>query len=231
MIRAIIIDDERLARNELKKLLLDFPEIEVIAEAANAAEGIERIDSLNPDLIFLDIQMPELNGLQFMQAIDQRCKVIITSAYTEYAVAGFENNVTDYLLKPISFERFCKAIQKAGSQLAAPEPPPVASHIFVKTDNKLVKVDFEEILYLEGARDYVFIHTVKDKLVTLDSLRNFEDILPSSRFVRIHKSFIAGIDKIDAVEKSRVVIGENFLPIGESHKQAFLAAINKSRGS
>lgn len=231
MIRCLLVDDEPWALELLTSYISRLPSLQLVAATTKPLEALSLAVPAKTDLIFLDIQMPELNGLQFMQAIDQRCKVIITSAYTEYAVAGFEHNVTDYLLKPISFERFCKAIQKATSQLAAQEPPPVASHIFVKTDNKLVKVDFAEILYLEGARDYVFIHTVTDKLVTLDSLRNFEDILPSSRFVRIHKSFIAAIDKIDAVEKSRVVIGENFLPIGESHKQAFLAAINKSRGS
>lgn len=231
MIRCLLVDDEPWALELLTSYISRLPSLQLVAATTKPLEALSLAVPAKTDLIFLDIQMPELNGLQFMQAIDQRCKVIITSAYTEYAVAGFEHNVTDYLLKPISFERFCKAVQKATSQLAVPEAPPVASHIFVKTDNKLVKVDFEEILYLEGARDYVFIHTVKDKLVTLDSLRNFEDILPSSRFVRIHKSFIAAVDKIDAVEKSRVVIGENFLPVGESHKQAFLAAINKSRGS
>lgn len=231
MIRCLLVDDEPWALELLTSYISRLPSLQLVAATTKPLEALSLAVPAKTDLIFLDIQMPELNGLQFMQAIDQRCKVIITSAYTEYAVAGFEHNVTDYLLKPISFERFCKAIQKATSQLAAQEPPPVASHIFVKTDNKLVKVDFAEILYLEGARDYVFIHTVTDKLVTLDSLRNFEDTLPSSRFVRIHKSFVAAIDKIDAVEKSRVIIGENILPIGESHKQAFLAAINKSRGS
>ncbi|WP_028786687.1 LytR/AlgR family response regulator transcription factor [Terrimonas ferruginea] len=231
MIRCLLVDDEPWALELLTSYISRLPSLQLVAATTKPLEALSLAVPAKTDLIFLDIQMPELNGLQFMQAIDQRCKVIITSAYTEYAVAGFEHNVTDYLLKPISFDRFCKAIQKATSQLTAQEPPPVASHIFVKTDNKLVKVDFAEILYLEGARDYVFIHTVTDKLVTLDSLRNFEDILPSSRFVRIHKSFVAAIDKIDAVEKSRVIIGENILPIGESHKQAFLAAINKSRGS
>lgn len=231
MIRCLLVDDEPWALELLTSYISRLPSLQLVAATTKPLEALSLALPAKTDLIFLDIQMPELNGLQFMQAIDQRCKVIITSAYTEYAVAGFEHNVTDYLLKPISFERFCKAVQKATSELAVPEAPPVASHIFVKTDNKLVKVDFDEILYLEGARDYVFIHTVKDKLVTLDSLRNFEDVLPSSRFVRIHKSFIAAVDKIDAVEKSRVVIGENFLPVGESHKQAFLAAINKSRGS
>ncbi|MCG2614104.1 LytTR family DNA-binding domain-containing protein [Terrimonas sp. NA20] len=231
MIRCLLVDDEPWALELLTSYISRLPSLELVAATTKPLEALMLANPEKTDLIFLDIQMPELNGIKFMQAVNQQCKVIITSAYAEYAVEGFEHNVTDYLLKPISFERFCKAVQKAAGQLSLPETTNTASHIFVKTDNKLVKVDFDEILYLEGARDYVFIHTRKDKLITLDSLKNLEDVLPSSLFARIHKSFIVAVDKIDAIEKSRVVIGEHFLPIGEIHKSEFLASINKSRNS
>lgn len=231
MIRCLLVDDEPWALELLTSYVSRLPTLELVAATTRPLEALSLAVPEKTDLIFLDIQMPELNGVKFMQAIDRQCKVIVTSAYAEYAVDGFEHNITDYLLKPVSFERFCKAVQRASGQLAASEPANAATHIFVKTDNRLVKVNFDEILFLEGARDYVFIHTKKDKLVTLDSLKNLEDVLPSSLFTRIHKSFIVAVDKIDAIEKNRVVIGENFLPIGESHKNDFLSSINKSRNS
>jgi DNA-binding LytR/AlgR family response regulator len=231
MIRCLLVDDEPWALELLASYISRLPSLQLVAATTKPLEALALAVPEKTDVIFLDIQMPELNGLRFMQAVDRQCKVVITSAYTEYAVDGFEHNVADYLLKPISFERFCKAVQKVSTQLSPPDPVPAAAHVFVKTDNKLVKVNFDEILFLEGARDYVFIHTVKDKLVTLDSLKNLEEILPSNLFVRIHKSFIVSIGKIDSIERNRVVIGEHFLPIGESFKNEFMGVINKSRGS
>lgn len=233
MIRCLLVDDEPWALELMVSYVSKIPELELVAASDKPLQALSLAIPEKTDLIFLDIQMPELDGLQFMKSINNKCKVIITSAYTEYAIDGFEHNVIDYLLKPISFERFVKAVQKAREQLAlvAPVAPAVpVQHIFIKTDNKLVKVRFDEILYLEGARDYVLIHTAKDKIVTLDSLRNLEDSLPAALFARIHKSYIVGIDKIDTVEKNRVVIGEHYLPIGESHKSSFLNVLNRSRG-
>jgi DNA-binding LytR/AlgR family response regulator len=231
MIRCLLVDDEPWALELLTSYVSRLPSLQLVGATTKPLEALALAVPEKTDLVFLDIQMPELNGVRFMQAVNQQVKVIVTSAYAEYAVDGFENNITDYLLKPISFERFCKAVQKVSGQLSLPESSAAATHIFVKTDNRLVKVNFDEILFLEGARDYVFIHTKKDKLVTLDSLKNLEEVLPSSLFARIHKSFIVAVDKIDSIEKNRVVIGEHFLPIGESHKNDFLASINKSRNS
>lgn len=231
MIRCLLVDDEPWALELLMSYVSRLPTLELVAATTRPLEALALAVPGKTDLIFLDIQMPELDGIKFIQAVNQQCRIIVTSAYAEYAVDGFEHNITDYLLKPISFERFCKAVQKASGQLAASEPVSAVTNIFVKTDSRLVKVNFDEILFLEGARDYVFIHTKKEKLVTLDSLKNLEDVLPSSLFTRIHKSFIVAVDKIDAIEKNRVVIGEHFLPIGESHKNDFLASINKSRNS
>jgi len=228
MIRCVLVDDEPWALELLTSYVAKIPGLELVAATDKPLQALALATPATVDLIFLDIQMPELSGLQFMKAIDKKCKVIITSAYAEYAIEGFEHNVVDYLLKPISFERFYKAVQKATEQLTTTRPTTAAGHIFIKTDSKLVKVNFDEILFLEGARDYVLIHTTKDKIITLDSLRNLEEVLPAAQFIRVHKSYLVSIGKIDSIEKTRIMIGENVLPIGESHKAAFLAAINKS---
>ena len=231
MIRCLLVDDEPWALELMVSYVSKLPELELVAASDKPLEALSLAIPERTDLIFLDIQMPELDGLQFMKVINNKCRVIITSAYTEYAIHGFEHNVVDYLLKPISFERFCTAVQKAKEQLT-PVPPVIsAQHIFIKTDSKLVKVRFNEILYLEGARDYVLIHTTKDMIVTLDSLRNLEEILPAALFTRIHKSYIVAMDKIDSIEKNRVIIGEHYLPIGESHRPSFMATLNRSRHS
>ncbi|ASZ12621.1 LytTR family DNA-binding domain-containing protein [Chitinophaga pendula] len=233
MIRCLLVDDEPWALELLASYLQKVPGLTLVAACDLPLEALRFATPEHTDLIFLDIQMPELDGLQFMQAIDHQCKVVITSAYTEYAIHGYEHNVVDYLVKPIAFERFYKAVQKASSLLApattaAVAPTPPLPHIFIKTDNKLVKVRYDEILYLEGARDYVLIHTTKDKLITLDSLRNLEELLPKHLFTRIHKSYVVAIDKVDAVEKNRIVIGADYLPIGERHRAAFMASLNRN---
>jgi len=228
MIRCLLVDDEPWALELLSSYVAKLGTLELVAATDKPLDALSLAVPSKTDLIFLDIQMPGLNGLQFMQAINNSCKVIITSAYAEYAIQGFEHNVVDYLLKPITFERFCKAVQKVSKELPL-QPVLTTNHVFIKTDSKLVKVDFSEIIFLEGARDYVMIHTHKDKLVTLDSLKNLEAILPATQFVRIHKSYIVCLDKITAIEKSRVVIGDQYLPIGENYKAPFLALINKSR--
>lgn len=231
MIRCLLVDDEPWALELMASYVSKLPELELVAACDKPLEALSLATPEKTDLIFLDIQMPELDGLQFMRAINNKCRVVITSAYSEYAIHGFEHNVVDYLLKPVAFERFCKAVQKVAELITPIIPSPVANHIFIKTDQKLVKVRFDEILFLEGARDYVIIHTHKDKVVTLDSLRNFEEILPASLFVRSHKSYITAIGKIDAIERNRIVIGDHYLPIGESHRAAFMTSINRSKNS
>ncbi|RPE13075.1 DNA-binding response regulator [Chitinophaga lutea] len=229
MIRCLLVDDEPWALDLMVSYVSKLPNLQLVAACDKPLEALRLATPEKTDVIFLDIQMPELDGLQFMQAINNKCKVVITSAYTEYAIHGFEHNVTDYLLKPISFERFCKAVQKVTEQLTPGPSAPAAPHIFIKTDQKLVKVRFDEILFLEGARDYVLIHTTHDKIITLDSLRNLEEALPGNLFARAHKSYIVAVDKIDAIERNRIVIGEHYLPIGESHKAGFLARLNRGR--
>ncbi|PSL33295.1 LytR/AlgR family response regulator transcription factor [Chitinophaga ginsengisoli] len=230
MIKCLLVDDEPWALELMASYVSKLPELELVAACDKPLEALSLASPEKTDLIFLDIQMPELDGLQFMQAINNKCRVVITSAYAEYAIHGFEHNVVDYLLKPVAFERFYKAVQKAAELIApVPQQPSSTNHIFIKTDQKLVKVRFDEIFFLEGARDYVIIHTEKNKIITLDSLRNLEEILPASLFVRSHKSYIIAIDKIDTIERNRIVIGDQYLPIGESHKVSFMASINRGR--
>ena len=224
MQKALIIDDERLARNELKKLLLEFPEIEVVGEAANATEGLEKIENLSPDLIFLDIQMPKINGFEMLELVDQPPAIIFTTAFDEYAIKAFENHAVDYLLKPFSKERFSKAIQKwldqqnnsanvaaTKSLLETASESPVQSHrVVVKTGTKIRIIPIDEILYLEAADDYVKIHTKDGSFLKNKTMSHFEKVLDDQQFVRTHRSYIVNVKEITRLEPYEK---ENFLAI------------------
>jgi DNA-binding LytR/AlgR family response regulator len=176
------------------------------------------------DLIFLDIQMPELTGIQFMKVLNGKCKVILTTAYEEYALQAFDHDVVDYLLKPFSLERLMMAVQKAReriSQRKAETEAPKPDYLFVKSEYRIIKIELNEILYLESQRDYVAIHTTTGKILTLQSLKSFEDALEGKNFLRIHKSYIIAIDKISAIERKRVVIQGTYLPVGETYLETF----------
>ena len=239
--RAIIIDDERLARTELRKLLQDYPEVEVVDEAANADEGITKIDTLQPDLVFLDIQMPELTGIQFLKICGGKCKVILTTAYPEYALEGFDLDVVDYLLKPISYERFYKAATKA-QQILMPVAPVQQEivvqqvtqgndFIFIKGDtkNKFIKVNYEDILYIEGLKNYVSVYTATQRIVTYQALRELETELPRPPFYRIHKSYIISIEKIKMIDGNTVYINDQAIPIGETYKEEFFKVVREGK--
>ena len=218
-IKTILVDDEKLAIQGLQLRLEAHDDIEIIDTCQNGREAIRSIKTNKPDLVFLDIQMPELTGIQFMKIIDRQCGIIITSAYKDYALQGFEFDVIDYLLKPIAYEKFFAAVQKANNRmftkLAAAD---VSNYIFIKSDHRQIKVNFDEIYYLESFRDYITVHTTKDKILTLQSLRSFEETLPADKFIRIHKSHIVAIEKITAIENNRILIHDTFLPIGEVYK-------------
>lgn len=236
MIKCIIVDDKPLAIDVLKHYIEKVPFLELSFSTTNPLEGLEEIIAGGIDLVFLDIQMPELTGLQFIKIIKDRCKVIFTTAYVEYAIEGFDNNVVDYLLKPISFERFYKAAEKAQFVLSAlkenehltPLPEKEINHIFVKTEYKLVRINTADILYVEGMQNYVTIHTAKEKIITLQTMKKTEEQLPSSQFVRIHKSYIVAINKIDSVERNRIQIADQNIALGETYRNTFYNAINNS---
>ena len=236
--RTIIIDDERLAREELKKLLKDYHEIEIIDEAKNPEEGIEKIKALKPDLIFLDIQMPKITGIDFLKSLQTPPMVILTTAYPNYALQGFELDVVDYLVKPIPFHRFLKSVVRAQQVLnptttvqaisehtTAPELE--QDFMFVRAEYENVKMNFSDILFIEGLKDYVKIYTIDNKFtLTLISLIKLENLLSNKGFSRIHRSYIINIKHVKSIQKNKVLISDKRIPISESYKTSFFERIN-----
>lgn len=236
MIRCIAVDDEPWALALLTDYIRKIPFLELQLSTGNAIEALQLIQEGNTDLVFLDIQMPEITGIQFMKIIGSKCRVILTTAYSEYALDGYEHHVIDYLLKPISFDRFYTAAIRArevlNKQVQAVHPssqeltpPPPKDHIFVKTDHKIVNILLNEILFIEGLKDYIAIHTVREKIITLENLKAMEAGLPVGRFIRVHKSYIVALQQVNTIERSRIFIGREVIPIGDTYKEAFFSAI------
>jgi DNA-binding LytR/AlgR family response regulator len=226
-IKSVIIDDEPLAIQLLEEYIQKSDDIECIATFSNPIQGLQFVHEHGVDLIFLDIQMPELTGIQMMKILNKKHQIILTTAYNQYAVDGFEFDVDDYLLKPISYERFLRSIEKVQKRLNHQPPTPNITvdrsqpYIFVKSEYKVQKIDLENILYFEGLGDYVAIHTTTGKILTLEKMKQFEKSLPQHRFVRVHRSYIVHIAKIEYIERSRIVIQNNRIPISDSYKDKF----------
>lgn len=234
-ISCVVVDDEPLALKLMADYVQKTPFFELKEQTTNPIKAIELVQQGTVDLLFLDIQMPELTGLQLMKVIGHKCKVILTTAYPDYALDGYEFDVIDYLLKPVTFDRFLVAAHKARERLAANpaiviQTPVVASapasYIFVKTEYKIQKVDMAGILYMEGLRDYVAIYTTTGKILTLQSMRSFQEQLPESNFIRVHKSWLVAIDKIQFIERNRIVIAGNYIPVGETYQESFHQRLN-----
>jgi DNA-binding LytR/AlgR family response regulator len=235
LIRCVAVDDEPWALALVADYINKIPFLELIFKSNSAIEALEYLQHAEVDLLFLDIQMPELTGMQFMKIANKKTPVILTTAYSEYALEGYEHNVVDYLLKPISFDRFYKAAEKARQMIAGNhktiesvtiQPETINDFIFIKTDSKLVRVSYEDILFVEGLKDYLSVVTKEEKLITLQSLKNMEEILPDSNFIRVHKSYIVALNKIDTLEKNRIFIGDSVIPIGETYRENFLKRIS-----
>jgi two-component system LytT family response regulator len=236
MIRCIVVDDKPLAIDVLKHHISKVSFLTLSFSTVNPLEALNKVIEGEVDLVFLDIQMPELSGLQFMKIVKGKCLVVLTTAYAEYALEGFENDAVDYLLKPVSFERFYKAVEKAKlilKGLAETTKPSTESptlekevkYIFVKTEYKLVRINVEDIIYVEGLQNYVIIYTPTEKITSLQTMKKTEEQLPSDQFIRIHKSFIAAINKINSIERNRVTIGDKTIALGEVYREAFYRAI------
>ncbi len=228
-LNCIIVDDEPLAR----EILVDFagrvPFLKVTAQCKNAFEAMEALKSHPVELIFLDIQMPDLTGIQLYQSLAEKPMVIFTTAYSNHAVEGFEVDAVDYLVKPFSFQRFVKAVNKAEAlrnmkQTNRASVVP-SDFIFVKDGNKTVKIVLGEVQYLEGMKDYVKIVLPDRYILTLISMQKILDKLPADQFVRIHRSYIVPLSKIDRIERNRIVIGEKWIPIGKNYKEDFFERI------
>jgi DNA-binding LytR/AlgR family response regulator len=237
MLKCMVIDDEPLAIQLLANHISKVSFLELVSSFNNPMEGLISFNSNPADLIFLDIQMPQLTGIQFMKLLQNRAQVVITSAYEQYAIEGFEHNVVDYLLKPISFERFYKAAEKAYN-LKNPAHkldhkqdlyPPTGGYIFVKVETKMVRVELNDILFIEGLKNYVSIFTKTQRIVTLQVMKQLEEILPPNRFVRVHKSFIIALDKINSIERQEIYIGDRIIPIGITYQEQFFKMLEAKK--
>ena len=227
-VNCIIIDDEPLAAALIEAHVANIPNVNIIATCTNALEGFEVLKTQSVDLIFLDIQMPLLTGIEFLKSLSNPPKVIFTTAYREYAIESYELEVVDYLLKPISFDRFFKAINKffktiesKSSTVVVSEPQEVSKYIFVNVNKKQHKISFSEIVYVESIKDYIRIHLTDKTIVTKDKISEFEYKL-SSNFLRTHRSYIVNADKITAYTVNDVEIGDLEIPIGISYKKQLL---------
>jgi len=224
----IIIEDEPLALERTKSFVEKVPFLNLSGTFDNALDGLSYLRSNKVDLLFLDINMDELSGIELLESSKIESRVIITTAYQEYAIKGYELNVTDYLLKPFTFDRFLKAVNKAQesmSQSALSSPP---EYIFVKTENRLEKINLSEIIYIEGMRDYRRIHTADKRIMTLQNFSELEKIIPSNIVCRVHKSFMVGVNKIESIERSRIKIFNQIIPISETYRELFFQVISKS---
>ncbi len=224
----MIVEDEPLARNLMVEYVRKVPYLQLIKACSGALEAMEVFRTSSVDLLFLDVQMPELTGISFLKSLQKKPLVVLTTAYSEYALEGYELDITDYLLKPITFERFLKAVDKASQRLtapaaAAPEKPAEtpSPFIFVKDGTKLVKINWDDILYVEGLKDYVTIHTRTQKVISLQRLKVLEEQLPAEKFFRVHNSFIVALDAIESVHKDKIQIGQAAIPIGDTYKKPF----------
>lgn len=219
----IIIEDEPLALERTKSFVLKVPFLELKATFDNSIEGLTYLNSKEVDLLFLDINMDELSGIELLESTKIKSQVIITTAYQEYALKGYELSVTDYLLKPFTFNRFLQAVNKV--QTAKPNLEKTSDFIFIKTENRLEKVNFNDIIFIEGMRDYRRIHTTYKKIMTLQNFKELEQLIPSKLVCRVHKSFMVSLNKIDTIERSRIFIKNQIIPISDSYRDQFFQLI------
>ncbi|MCA8829754.1 LytR/AlgR family response regulator transcription factor [Hymenobacter pini] len=240
MLRCLLVDDEPLALRLLSSYVERVPFLELVGTCRSALDALTVLQREPVDVLFLDIQMPDLTGVEFVRSMQPQALVIFTTAYENYALEGFNLNAVDYLVKPIAFERFLQAAQKAQDRLAprpaepAPLPPPAPTppasaddYIFVKADYHTQRLNLRDIRYLEGLKDYIKIYAGGKPILTLNSLKAFEDRLPSPDFVRVHRSYIVALAHIDSIRKNRIYMGEVIIPIGESYAEAFFKLIEE----
>lgn len=242
MLRCLAVDDEAYASAIIADYIRKTPDLELIGTTTDAFEALTWVQEGKVDLVFLDIQMPELTGIQFLKICGGKCKVILTTAYSEYALEGFDLDVVDYLLKPVAYERFYRAVSKVKQLImpavpllpvgtAAPVTAPANDFIFIKgnTKNKFIKVNYTDILYIEGLKNYVSIYTPDERIITYQSLRELEAELPVSMFYRLHKSYIISIERIKSIDGHSVFIQDKSIPIGETYREQFFSKIRDSK--
>lgn len=226
MYRCVVLDDEPLARKLLEEYIKKDDELTLVESFSDSFKGLQYLQQNTVDILFLDIQMPDLTGLSLLNLLEDKPVTILTTAYSEYALDGYNLDVADYLLKPVLFERFIVAVSKAKKRVSSKsmEQQQVKSQgntLFVKDGTKLVKINLHDILYIEGLKDYVSIYTKSQKIVSLQRMKNLESVLSKDKFLRIHHSYIIGLDWIQSIHKDSVEINGNSLPIGETYRKSF----------
>jgi DNA-binding LytR/AlgR family response regulator len=236
MIKTIAIDDEPLALQLVAGYIEKTPGLDLIGKFDNPLDAVDFMADQTVDLIFVDIQMPDLTGIEFTRAMIKGPKVIFTTAYEKYALEGFRLDVVDYLLKPFSYEEFFKAVQKALRLIRLEQKTEMnqvdanSEFLFLKSEYKIRRINFNDILYIEGLKDYVKVYTKNDPkpVLSLTSLKLLESKLPDSTFMRIHRSFIVNLEKIDTIERSRIVFGKVYIPVSDQYKEKFQEFVNKN---
>jgi DNA-binding LytR/AlgR family response regulator len=236
MITCLIVDDEQGAIDILRTFVGKTPFLSLVGSTTNPLEALGMLQSQPVDLVFLDIHMPQLSGLDFLRLLKGKTKVILTTAYSEFAVESFELEALDYLLKPIAFERFLKAAQKALNSSLEPSPrwqpeEKADDYIFVKTESKgkMSKINFQDILYVEGLKNYVSINTATESIVTLLNIKDLEERLPARQFMRVHKSYIVSLDKICALDGNQILFKnmKAYVPLGDTYRSTFFKALEE----
>lgn len=231
-ISCIAIDDEPLALSKLEGFIGRIPELKLVRTFDNSIEAMVWLKENQADLIFLDIQMEQLTGIQFLEATGTTSKIIITSAYDEYAIKGYDLNVTDYLLKPFSFQRFVQGVNKvmdyySQNPNSSGAPSVSDGFIFVKTEYRLERIDLDQILYIEGMKDYLRIICKDKKIMTLQSFSKLEESLPPNKFCRVHKSYLVSIDKIKSIERNVILIADQRIPVSITYRESFFSRIKQ----
>lgn len=236
MINCVIIDDEPLARKGLREYISDVDFLHLSGEYDNPLKATDIISKGGVQLLFLDIQMPKITGIEFMKTLQNPIPVIFTTAFPQFALDGFELNALDYLVKPISFDRFLKAVLKAKEYYEVRQSNEVGKymaeahdHFFIKSDSRLVKIFFNEILYVEALQNYVVVHTAEKKYITYLTFKSVEEYLPASQFIKVHKSFIVSASKIDSIDGNDIRIGAHHIPISRNLKDDVMDKLLKGK--
>ena len=241
----IIVEDEPMARSLLENYIQKVPYLNLIQSFSDPLKALEFLRDNSVDILFSDIQMPEITGITLLKILQKKPLIILTTAYSEYAIEGYELDVLDYLLKPITFERFLKSVEKASARLNANNSAnidknvldndsvnsiaeSIQPYIFVKDGTKLVKIKLSEIMYIEGLKDYVSIYTPTQKVVSLQTLKALELQLPEKQFIRIHNSYIVSLEWIEIIQREKVLIGKVYLPISDTYRKAFKDFIERN---
>jgi DNA-binding LytR/AlgR family response regulator len=234
-IRCLVIDDEPLARKGLKEYIQDIEFLHLEGEYDNPLKATDTLLTGKIQLLLLDIQMPKITGLEFLKSLENAPLTILTTAYPEYALQGYELNVVDYLLKPFSLERFLKAVMKVQSLLTAKTAPPLlqipasTGYFFIKTDNKLVRIAYDEVLFVEALQNYVAVYTLEKKYITYLTIKSVEAQLPVQQFIKVHKSYLVSADKVEVIEGNEIRIGQHHIPISRNTREEVLERILQSR--